>query len=430
MKRHANQVRTDTAPHHQDPLQTEGTETTPQVLPYGRQSIDADDVSAVADVLRSDWLTTGPAVRNLEQLIVSRFGAQHAIAVSSGTAALHLAVMALGLGPGDKVVVPTITFLSTANAVRFSGADVVFCDVDPDSGLMRPSDLHKAIDEHPEGSIKAVFPVHLAGQPCDLAEIAAIARQQKLHIVEDASHAIGSNYLDGNETVPVGSCRHSDMATFSLHPVKTITMGEGGLVSTNNAAFNRALLRHRNHGMVHDAAGFKNTDLAFDEAGDPNPWYYEMSEVGYNYRASDLHCALGASQLGKLDNFVRQRRQLTEHYDHSLAGLAPLVRSIARRPGCHPAWHLYVVLVDFDAISYTRAAIMKRMLDYGISTQVHYIPVHRQPYYQRLYGERQLPGAERYYARCLSLPLHPSMTNHDVDRVVEALTLSLGRGEG
>ena len=430
MKRRANRVRTDTARQHQDPLRTSGTPITSQVLPYGRQSIDAEDISAVADVLRSDWLTTGPTVRNLEQSIESRFGAQHAVAVSSGTAALHLAAMALGLGPGDKVVVPTITFLSTANAIRFAGADVVFCDVDPDSGLMRPSDLHKAIDEHPAGSIKAVFPVHLAGQVCDMPGIAAIGRQLELHIVEDACHAIGGDYHDGPEVLPVGSCRHSDMAAFSLHPVKTITMGEGGLVCTNRADLNRALLHLRNHGMVRDPEGFENKELAFDETGSPNPWYYEMSALGYNYRASDLHCALGSSQLGKLDGFVHERRQLAERYNQLLTDLTPLVRPITRQSGRPPAWHLYVVLIDFEAAALSRAAIMKRMLNYGIATQVHYVPVHRQPYYSNLYGARQLPGAERYYGRCLSLPLHPSMTDHDVDRVVEALTLSLDLGQG
>lgn len=399
----------------------------PDFLPYGRQAVDDDDITAVADVLRSPFLTTGPAVEAFEAALAERTGAKHAVACSSGTAALHLAALALGLGPGDWAVVPAITFLATANAVRFTGADVIFCDVDPDTGLMTADAFEAALAANPGKRVRAVLPVHLAGQPADPAGIAAVAHARGIAIIEDACHALGTSYpaQDGTDTAAVGACRHADAATFSFHPVKTITSGEGGAVTTRDGETARRLRLLRNHGMIRADADFENADLAFDENGGANPWYYEMAEPGYNYRLSDIHAALGLSQLKKLDRFAAARRRLVTCYDAALAFLAPTVRPTGRVSGCTVAWHLYLVLVDFEAAGTNRAEVMNGLRSHGIGTQVHCIPVPFQPYYRRLYGQADLPGARAYYARTLTLPLFPAMTEGDVDRVAGALGIVL-----
>ncbi len=399
-------------------------------LPYGRHLVEDDDVAAVVAALKSGWLTTGPAVQAFEAALASRVGAAHAVSCSSGTAALHLTALALGLGPGDRVIVPTLTFLATANAVRYVGAEVVFADVDPETGLMGDAQLRDALARAADGTVKAVFPVHMAGQCGSMERIAAVAADRGLRVVEDACHAIGSTYEDGRgEWIPVGSCRHSNMTVFSFHPVKTVTMGEGGAVTTNDQEMSRRLAQLRNHGMERDASAFEQIDLAFDREGKADPWYYELKELGYNYRASDINCALGMSQLGKLDRFVEGRRALVAHYDARVASLAPIVRPIGRVAGCQTAWHLYTVLIDFKAAGVDRATVMRRLQEKGIGTQVHYLPVHMQPYYRRRYGDRRLPGAETYYGRALSLPLFPAMEGYDVERVVEALGRGLGLGD-
>jgi UDP-4-amino-4,6-dideoxy-N-acetyl-beta-L-altrosamine transaminase len=392
------------------------------MLPYGRQDIDDDDIAAVVAALRSDRLTTGPAVEAFERSFAERVDAPHAIACSSGTAALHLAALALGLGPGDHVIVPAITFLATANAARFVGAEVVFADVDPDTGLMRAEDLDAALAAAGDRTVRAVFPVHLAGQPADPANIKARADAARIVVVEDACHAIGTRYAEGNTDYAVGACRHSAMAAFSFHPVKTIACGEGGMVTTRDAALAESLRRMRNHGMVRDADAVQRRDMAFDAGGAPNPWYYEMPEIGFNYRLSDIHAALGLSQMGKLERFVARRAALVDRYDRLIAPLAPAVRPVARTAAARVGWHLYPVLIDFDAIGRTRAGAMAGLRARGVNTQVHYIPVAWQPYYRERYGDADLPGAWRYYERTLSLPLFPAMTDEDVDRVVEALS--------
>jgi UDP-4-amino-4,6-dideoxy-N-acetyl-beta-L-altrosamine transaminase len=385
-----------------------------QFLPYGRHFIEDDDIAAVVKVLGSDYLTTGPATEAFEAALAETTGARHAVSCSSGTTALHLSMLALGLGYGDAVIVPSVTFLATANAARYVGADVVFADVDPETGLMRPKDLTDAI-ERAQGRAKAVVSVYLAGQCPDVPAIAALAKEHQLMVVEDACHALGSSY--GHT---VGSCADADMSTFSFHPVKVIAMGEGGAVTTNNEDLAARLRLFRSHGMVRDADAFVNGDLSLDSSGAANPWSYEMAEVGFNYRASELHCALGLSQLCKLDRFVEKRRALVDNYDVLLEPLASIARPISRTPG-EPAWHLYVALIDFEKAGTTRAQVMRALKDRGIGTQVHYIPVHAQPYYRRLYGEQNLPGVMAYYTRCLSLPLHVAMTESDVERVVHEL---------
>ena len=385
-------------------------------LPYGRQQIGDDDVAAVTDVLRGAHLTTGPKVADFEQALGQATGAAHAVVCSSGTAALHLAAMALDLGPGDKVVVPALTFLATANVVRMGGAEVVFADVNPKTGLMGDEELSAALARDGSGKVKAVFPVHYAGQCAAPDQLAAMAKD--IPVVADSCHALGTAYGVGGK---VGDCRHAMMETFSFHPVKTVAAGEGGAVTTNDGDLAQRLRRLRNHGMTRDADSFVGGDQARDGGGVPNPWYYEMTELGLNYRLSDIHCALGRSQLAKLDSFCAVRRALAACYDEKLVSLAPLVRPLSRVPDCDPAWHLYVTRIDFAALGLERAAIMARLTEAGIGTQVHYLPLHMQPYYRDRYGEMSLPGAEAFYGQALSLPLFPDMTEEEVEYVVETL---------
>jgi len=396
------------------------------VLPYGRQSVDEQDVAAVVNVLRGDWLTTGPAVGAFEAALARTVGAPHAVVCANGTAALHLAVLALDIGPGDTAIVPTMTFAATANCVRLAGGEVVFADVDPATGLMRPDDLRDALARAGNARVRAVLPVHYAGQPADMPALADVARAAGLAIVEDAAHAVGTRYRDGDAMVPVGACRHGNLVTFSFHPVKTVTTAEGGAVTTADAGLARRLARLRNHGIERDPAHFAGIG---DPDGDaaPGPWVYEVQEAGLNYRASDLHCALGVSQLGRLGAFVARRRAIVARYDAALAGLAPALEALGRVAGAETAWHLYPVRIDFAALGRDRKAIMAELRARGVGTQVLYIPVHRQPYYRARYGAVTLPGAEDYYRRMLALPLFPAMSDDDVDRVVEAVHAVVGR---
>ncbi len=401
------------------------TQTEPPFLPYGRHDIDEDDVAAVVEVLRGGWLTTGPKVEQFERKLADRVGARFAVSCSSGTAGLHLACLAAGMGEGDTVIVPALTFLATANAPHLTGAEVAFADTDPDTALMTGAHFREAL-ERAEADAKAVLPVHYAGQCADLAEIKNIADENDLMVVEDACHALGADYdADGETGIPVGACRHSHMSVFSFHPVKAVAMGEGGAVTTNDPELYERLIRFRNHGMVKNPQAFRERALAFASDGSPNPWYYEMPEVGLNYRASDINCALALSQLGKLDRFIARRRQLSERYDQLLAPLAPLVAPLSRATGCRSAFHLYPVLIDFARAGRDRANVMERLTNAGIGTQVHYLPVHLQPYYADRYGELSLAGAETFYRQTLSLPLFPAMADKDVDRVVAALVDAL-----
>lgn len=391
-------------------------------LPYGRQVIEDDDIAAVVQALRSDYLTTGPRVAEFEQALAAATNAKHAIACSNGTAALHLAARALSLGPGTTTIVPAVTFLATANAVRLNGGGVVFADVDPDTGLMRPSDLEEALTRC-DGTPSAVFNVHLAGQCGDVTGIHAIARDYGLRIVDDACHAIGTSYGQGNR---IGDNAYADLSCFSFHPVKTIALGEGGAVTTNDDALARIIARDRTHGMTRDPSDFLQAAEALDPRNEANPWYYEMEAPGLNYRIPDVLCALGTSQLKKLNRFVARRRELVGIYDAALAGLSPHVSPLTRTPHVTAAWHLYVVLIDFAALGVDRAAVMQRLTAQGIGTQVHYLPVYRQPYYRELEPALRLSGADEYYRRTLSLPLFPAMTDDDPSRVIDALGQALG----
>jgi len=382
-------------------------------LPYGRQTIEDDDVAAVAAALRSDFLTTGPTVEAFERAFATRVGAAHAIAVANGTATLHLAMLALGVGEGDVCIAPSITFLATANCARYVGAEVVFADVDPDSGLMTPDTLAQALQRAGSRRVRAVLPVHLRGDVCDLPALRAMAHAAGAVLVEDAPHALGTVGTFDGVAHPVGDGAFSAFASFSFHPVKTLATGEGGMLTTNDPALAARARSLRGHGMVRPDGA--------------DPWWYEMPELGFNYRIPDVLCALGLSQLAKLDRFVARRRALTALYAEQLAGLSPIVRLATSPAWSDPALHLLTVLIDFPATGLSRRAVVEGLKARGIGSQVHYIPVHQQPYYVERYGALTLPGAQAWYDRCLTLPLYPGMADADVARVVGALTEVLGQ---
>ena len=375
-------------------------------LPYGRQTVEDEDIDAVVAVLRGDTLTTGPAVDEFERALAARVGAKHAVAVATGTAALHAAAFAAGVGPGDRVVVPAITFLATANCVRYLGAEPVFVDVDPDTALVDVDALERAL----AGGARAVIPVHMTGRPVDLPAVRARASAAGATVIEDAAHALGGAW-DGD---PIGSGRHSEQTIFSFHPVKHVTTGEGGAISTNDDELARRLRLFRNHGMERDAARLQQPS--------PGPWYYEQQVLGFNYRITDLQCALGTSQLRRLDANIARRRAIAARYDRLLRDVRHVTAAGSGDPRAASAWHLYAVLIDFTAAGRDRAAVMNGLRERGIGTQVHYIPVPAQPYYRQLGCDpAAFPGAARWYERELSLPMFPAMTDDDVDRVVAAL---------
>jgi len=397
------------------------------MIPYGRHCIEEDDIAAVVEVLGGDYLTSGPMIDRFEEAFAKRTTAKYAVVCSSGTAALHLATMALKLGPGQAAIVPSITFLATANAVRFTGAEVIFADVDPETGLMRAEHFEEAIERGRKlgWNVRAVFPVHLNGQCVDVEAIASVADREDISVVIDASHAVGAEHLVADEWRPVGSGLRVRMTTFSFHPVKTIAMGEGGAVTTNCPMLAGRLRLLRSHGMSRDPDQFTERAQALDAKGEPHRWYYEMQEPGLNYRASDIHCALGLSQLGKLGRFVEARRELADRYDALLTRFAPILRPIRRVPYCRPAWHLYPVLIRFDETGISRDIAMSDLRENGFATQVHYIPVHRQPYYSRRYAIQRLEGADDYYERILTLPLYLGITAAEQQKVCDLLCAAL-----
>jgi UDP-4-amino-4,6-dideoxy-N-acetyl-beta-L-altrosamine transaminase len=378
------------------------------VVPYARQSIDQSDIEAVVDVLRSDFLTQGPAVPRFEQALADRCQARHAVAVNSATSALHLACLALGVGPGDWVWTTPITFVASANAARMCGASVDFVDIDPRTRNLCPQRLEEKLRHATsQGRLpKVIVPVHLAGHPCDLARIAGLAQAHGAAVIEDASHAVGATYQDQ----PVGTCAQSDLTVMSFHAVKILTTGEGGAVLTRSGRLAQRLRELRSHGVARDP------EFATTEGG----WFYEMRELGFNYRLSDIHAALGASQLGRLDEFLAVRRLRVAQYNESLHGL-PLVLPY-ESPDVRSSWHLYIVEIDSRRTQVTRREVYDHLAQRGISANVHYIPVHLQPYYRRLgFEPGMFPAAEGYYAAALTLPLFAGMTDEDQERVVGAL---------
>lgn len=411
-------------PHARPTPELEQEPEPPSALPYGRQLIEDDDIAAVVAVLRSDLLAQGPRVAEFEDRFAEVVGAPHAVACSNGTAALHLALAGLGVGEGDVCIAPAVSFLSTATAIRFCGAEVVFADVDADTGLMTPGTLDTAFEAAGTRAVKAVLPVHLGGRLCDVFGLETVARAHGAVLLEDACHALGSRSpLNG----AAGECRHAAATAFSFHPLKTIACGEGGMVTMRDSALAERLRRLRNHGVTRVSSEMTDAALSLDKAGATNPWSYEQCELGFNYRMTDMEAALGSSQLRKLDRFVEARATLARLYDALLEPLAPLVRPVSVRAGDRTSLHLHQVLVDWDALGVTRTEVMRTLADRGVGTQVHYIPINRQPYFVDRYGAQRLPGAEGFYARVLALPLFPAMTAADVERVALELAAALGR---
>lgn len=391
---------------------------------YGCHYITQDDIDAVVEVLKSDQLTCGQKVIDFEDSLKSFVQSKFAVSCSNGTTALHLASLAIGLKPGDVVIVPSITFLATANAARYCGAEVVFCDVDEESGLMRVEHLEEAFSRCSKKP-KAVFPVHLAGQTVDMLSLSQFARSHEMYIIEDACHAFGSSYEDENGSHKVGDCFYSDLTTFSFHPVKNIATGEGGAITTNNDSYVSQMKCFRSHGMLRDFGSFENKDLGDDCDGNANPWYYEMQSLGYNYRLTDIQAALGQSQLLKINQFKEHRSSLKKHYDDLLLPYHSFIRPIRAQEGSSACWHLYSVLIDFKTLNIKRSVVMKKLAALGIGSQVHYIPVHLQPYYANI-QKVNLPGAMSYYEKTLSLPLHVKMSQDDVAIIVKNLLEVVG----
>ena len=385
-----------------------------QVIPYGRQDIDQADLQAVLDVLQPDWLTQGPAITRFEELVAGYCGASHALAVSNATAALHLACRALGLGPGDRLWTSPNTFVASANCALYCEAEVDFVDTDPRTYNMSVSALEAKLEQAEKtGRLpKIVVPVHFAGQSCDMAAIKTLADRYGFAIVEDASHAVGARYLD----TMVGSCRYSDITVFSFHPVKIITTGEGGLLLTNRQDLADRLALLRSHGITRDPATMTTPS--------EGPWYYQQVDLGYNYRMTDIQAALGASQMRRLDTFIARRRELAQRYDALLADL-PVIRPWQSPDGAS-AYHLYPIRIDAERTSKGRREVFEALRASGIGVNVHYIPVHTQPYYQELgFRPGDFPEAERYYEGAISLPMYATLSNADQDRVVAALAEAL-----
>ena len=383
-------------------------------IPYARQSVNQDDIDAVVQVLRSDWLTQGPAIARFEEAVAAYCGARHAIAVSSGTAALHLGCLALGLGPGDLLWTSPNSFVASANCARYCGAQVDFVDIDPRSGNMSVAALEEKLARAQRAGRlpKVLVPVHFGGQSCDMQSIGALAARHGIRVLEDASHAAGAEYRSAR----VGACPHSDIAVFSFHPVKVMTTGEGGMLLTNDDTLARQLRLLRTHGITRDAH-----DLS---AASEGPWYYEQVALGYNCRMTDFQAALGTSQLGRLDEFLARRRELVRRYDAALQRL-PLATPF-QDPAGRSAWHLYVIRLELEALGVTRRIVFERMRAAGILVNVHYIPVHLQPYYRALgFKPGDFPESERHYARAISLPLFFDLTHADLDRVAATLRESL-----
>ncbi len=403
-----------------------------EVIPYGRQWIDENDIQSVVNVLRSDWITQGPKVDEFEKALAEYCGARYAVAVNSATSALYLACIAAGIESSNEVITSPITFIASANSVVYCNAKPVFADIDSRTYNINPAEIEKKINIF----TKAVIPVHFAGQSCDMEYINDVIQKKeiefkhKIFIIEDACHALGSIYKGHN----VGCCEFSDMTVMSFHPVKHITTGEGGVVFTNDEILYKKLRRLRSHGVTNNLEEFVYNDRAFEasEGGAQplvKPWYYEQIDLGYNFRITDIQCALGLSQLKKLEVFREVRRKIVNRYNEAFSNISS-IQIPFEAEYCESNFHLYVLLFDFDKLGMMRAHFMKSLKLKGIQTQVHYIPVQLQPFYQRHFGTKSgdCPNAERYYKRCLSIPLFPAMTDDNVQKVIEEVT-AISKGQ-
>jgi len=395
----------------------------PRFLSYGRHSITEDDIQVVIDTLKSDFLTQGPAIPRFEEDFRALTGARHAVACSNGTAALHLAALATKINPGDRALVAPLTFVASANCIRYAGGEVAFADIDGETITMSPdaaeAALKKASDEG--RPFRAIVTVDLAGHPCDMESFARLKKIYDLIWIHDACHSLGGSWTDSSGKVwRVGECPEPDAVAWSFHPVKHITTGEGGMITTFSDQIADRLRLLRTHGIRKEPAAFISRDEAFDENGKPNPWYYEMQELGFNYRLTDIQAALGSSQLKRLEPGIARRREIVECYRAGFAGLKgmsmPSVKS-----GFGHAFHLAIVRIDFEAIGRSRAWVMNRLRERGIGTQVHYIPVPMMPYHAGSTQMSELPETLAYYRQTLSLPCYPDLRDEDVERVVYAV---------
>lgn len=371
------------------------------LLPYGRQQVDEADIKAVTEVLRGDWLTTGPAVAKFENNFAQKVGAGHAVAVNSGTAALHTAMYALNIQPGDEVIVPAMTFAASANCIVYQGGTPVFADVEPDTLLLDAADVEAKITPR----TRAIVAVDYAGQPCDYDVLRATANKHHLALVDDAAHALGGSYKER----PVGTL--ANLNTFSLHPVKHITTGEGGVITTQSAELAQKMRHFRNHGITSDHR----------QRTEQGGWFYEMVDLGYNYRIPDINCALGQNQLTKLNGWVARRREIAAHYDRAFANVSA-VTPLTIRPGRQSAWHIYPILLQLDQLRADRGQIFSALRAENIGVNVHYIPVYWHPYYtDKGYKRGLCPVAEDAYNRLITLPVFPGMNGQDVQDVIDAV---------
>jgi UDP-4-amino-4,6-dideoxy-N-acetyl-beta-L-altrosamine transaminase len=379
-----------------------GKSTREKMLPYGHQDIDEEDINAVINVLRSDWITQGPKVAEFEKKIADFVGVKYAVAVNSGTSALHAACFAAGIGKNDEVITTPITFVASANCILYMGGTPVFSDIKLNSYNIDPEDIENKITKR----TKAIIPVDFAGHPADLEEINSIAKKHNLIIIEDAAHALGATYKGKK----VGSI--SDMTVFSFHPVKHITTGEGGMIVTNNSDFYEKLKLFVTHGITKD----KNRLINYE-----GPWYYEMQELGYNYRLTDFQCALGISQLNKLEKFINRRREIATYYNEELKDVEEIILPPEER-NVKSVWHIYVIRLKLDKLKVSRREIFEALRAENIGVQVHYIPIYWQPYYQKLgYKKGLCPNAEKYYEEAITLPIFPAMSDGDAEDVVKAV---------
>ncbi len=384
-------------------------------LPYSRQSIDKEDIYEVTKTLKKDFITQGPKIYEFEKNFAKYVKAKYAVACATGTAALHIACQSLKLGKGRNLLTSPITFVASANCAQFLGADTHFADIDLDNYCISPSSLEKILKNK---KIDIVVVVHMSGHPADLEGINNLKKKYDFKIIEDACHALGSSYKNKK----IGSCFYSDISTFSFHPVKPITTGEGGMVTTNSEKIYKSLLKFRTHGIHKNKDDFFNKDMAYDKIGNVNQWYYEMSDLGHNHRITDFQSALGNSQLKKIDKFIQARRKIAKIYNNGFSKYK-FIKVPKVNPNTSHAYHLYTLLIDFKRINKSRNEIMKKLRDMNIGTQVLYIPIHLQPYYLKKYGFKigDFPNAENYYESCLSIPIFPNIQKREIDYVIDRI---------